>query len=102
MRISCIRIDNSCNPKARGSTSGWTGFFCVTEGSVRCAEIANRSGCLVAWFHRALDGSDASDLLGEHPEPFRIGFRQHPLNEDSEHLHLFRWQGLLGDVRDHM
>ena len=60
--------------------SGWTGFFRVTEGSVRCAEVANRSGCLAACCHRALDGSDASDLLGEHPESFRIGLRQHPLN----------------------
>ena len=69
---------------------------------MRCAELANRSGCLAAWFHRALDGRDASDLLGEHPESFRIGFRQHTLNEDAEYLHLFRRQGLLGDVRDHI
>jgi len=67
-----------------------------------CGGCENRSGCLAAWFHRALDGSDASDLLGEHPESFRIGLHQHPLNEDSEHLHLFRGQGLLGDVRDHI
>ena len=69
---------------------------------MRCAEVANRSGGLAAWFRRTVDGSDASDLLGEHPESFRIGFRQHPLNEDTDHLHLFRGQGLLGDVRDHI
>ena len=69
---------------------------------MRCEEVANRSGCLAAWFRRALDGSDASDLLGEHPESFRIGLHQHSLNEDAEHLHLFRWQGLLEDVRDHI
>jgi len=60
------------------------GFSCVaaTERSMRCEEAAIVPGCLAAWFRHALDGSDASDLLGEHPESFRIVLHQHSLNEE--------------------
>ena len=60
---------------------------------MQCVEkAANRSGCLGALFRLAVDGSDASYLFGKHLEFFGIGLRQHPLNEDAEHLDLLQWQ----------
>jgi hypothetical protein len=63
--------------------------------------VADRSGCLGALFRRAVDGSNAPDLLGKHLEFVWIGLHQHPLNEDMEHLQLFRCQRLFWYVRDH-
>ncbi len=57
MRISFIRIDNSCNPKARGSTFGLNGFrLCNWQRKARCdvrmlriVQAALRLGSIALW-----------------------------------------------------